>query len=641
MRIENLIIVVLVIKLFIDVDPREEMEALSLKHPKEPAVILQKITDYDIKIVNDSLLITASIYEETGIIGENGANYARDQIYSSSFVKLKNLKASTLIPNKKKWKLVPVTDFRQIKDDDNSVFYDDSEYTTFTFPGVQKYTKTQVSYDHIIKDPHFLGSTFFSSYAPVELARLTFTVDSKISLKFKAFNSDNVSIVSKTSNKDGRTVFSFELKDIEKVTSEISRPGFNHIGIHIGAMIESYEKSNGDIVRILSKPEDLYNWYYKFIDGLKESKSVQISSIVDDLISDNDTELEKVKKIYYWVQNNIKYIAFEEGMRGFIPHDGNYVYEKRYGDCKDMSSIIINMLHHAGIDAYYTWIGTRALPYKYNDWPTPGVDNHMIATYINEGQYYFLDATGQYQPFGMPTSMIQGKEALIGFSDKKFEIHTIPIISKEKNIMTDEFEYSLEKGSIKGSGSVTLSGYAKVFNTYRMVNSSHKATDDYINRLLNRGNNKFFVEEYTIDSIDDLDKDISLNYRFRVEDYYSEINGKIYFNMNMDKAFSNATIEKDRKYKKESEYKYINRSISRLKIPAGFEINYLPEDSQYESSNFGYQFKYSVQESMILLEREFYLNYLVMEPKDFQTWDNAIKKFTEDNKQILILSKKQ
>ena len=55
-----------------------------------------------------------------------------------------------------------------------------------------------------------------------------------------------------------------------------------------------------------------------------------------------------------------------------------------------MASLIVTMLKVAGVKSYRTWIGTRDLPYKYSQVPTPLVDNHMIATYIAaDGQYYF------------------------------------------------------------------------------------------------------------------------------------------------------------------------------------------------------------------------------------------------------------
>lgn len=623
-----------------DADPEKEIEALRQKYPDEPIVITKKYEDYDIRMVGDSLVIRVKHTEENAFLGDNVAPYTKDQVYTSSFSTASNVVAKTLNPGKRKWEEVPVTEFRNVSDDDNSVFYDDSEYISFTYPAVKKGSKTTLDYEVTVNDPHFIGSDFFASYAPVMDARFTFTMDEGVKLKFKFFNVDEADIIKTEEKKNGRTVISFQMKEVPKVKFESQSPSYSYLAAHMSSMVESYVDSKGNTVKVLGDTDLLYDWYWTFIDGLKQSDSKQLKDIVAGITSPTDDELTTVKKIYYWVQDNIKYIAFEDGMRGFIPHNGDYVCTKRYGDCKDMASIIVNMLHHAGVDAHYTWIGSRDLPYKYTELPTASVDNHMIATYIKDGKYYFLDATGQYQPFGLPTSMIQGKQALIAFDKDKYEIKEVPVIRKEDNVMKDEFSYDIAGGSISGKGKVTLTGYAKVFNSFRMINSNKQSTDDYIDHLLERGSNKFFIDDYAISGLDDLDQPITVDYDFRVEDYYREINGSIYFNMNLDKAFSNAKIEEDRKHPRELDYKYINHSLSTLNIPEGFEVSFLPKNSEVNGKVFGYTMKYRQEGNKVILDRTFYLDYLLMQPEDFANWNDAIEKFTKDNKQIVILKKK-
>jgi hypothetical protein len=127
---------------------------------------------------------------------------------------------------------------------------------------------------------------------------------------------------------------------------------------------------------------------------------------------------KKARRIYNWVQKNIKYVAFEQGMEGFVPREANLVCNRRFGDCKDMSSILTVMLNTAGVPAYYTWIGTRHLPYRYAETPLPLVDNHMISTIKLNDKFIFLDGTDNNCVFGMPSEHIQGKEALLAMGEK-------------------------------------------------------------------------------------------------------------------------------------------------------------------------------------------------------------------------------
>ncbi len=114
-----------------------------------------------------------------------------------------------------------------------------------------------------------------------------------------------------------------------------------------------------------------------------------------------------------------------------FPAMRNFVCSRRFGDCKDMSSILTMMLNTAGVPAYYTWIGTRSLPYTYRETPLPIVDNHMIcAIQLKPGRFIFLDGTDPTCVFGIPSAHIQDKEALIAMGPDKYDIVRVPSPAK-------------------------------------------------------------------------------------------------------------------------------------------------------------------------------------------------------------------
>ena len=83
-------------------------------------------------------------------------------------------------------------------------------------------------------------------------------------------------------------------------------------------------------------------------------------------------------------------------MEGFVPRDAKVVCSRRFGDCKDMASILTEMMQAAKIPAWFTWIGSRDLPYSFSSLPLPLVSNHMICTIQLKDQYIFLDAHGSH-----------------------------------------------------------------------------------------------------------------------------------------------------------------------------------------------------------------------------------------------------
>ena len=52
-----------------------------------------------------------------------------------------------------------------------------------------------------------------------------------------------------------------------------------------------------------------------------------------------------------FVRNEVSYLAIEFGHRAIIPKPALQTLNDRYGDCKDQSTLLCNMLRAAGIEA--------------------------------------------------------------------------------------------------------------------------------------------------------------------------------------------------------------------------------------------------------------------------------------------------
>ncbi len=235
--------------------------------------------------------------------------------------------------------------------------------------------------------------------------------------------------------------------------------------------------------------------------------------------------------------------------------------------------------------------------------------------------------------------MIQGKEALIALNDTDYEIYAVPEIARERNIIRDTSYFRLEDGFITGNGQLSLSGYAKVFNTYRLNRTTEKDVKDYVTRLLSRGSNKFYVEQYKIENLQDLDKPVRIDYNFRVADYYKKIGDEIYFNMNMDKSYYREYIKKDRKLPLENEFKYTQQTVAALELPAGYQVKHLPADDTFNGKNLGYSIRYQQKGGKIIQTRELYMNFLLLQPDQFAEWNEVIKKLSEAYSETIILKR--
>jgi transglutaminase-like putative cysteine protease len=611
------------------------------KYPDEPAVYVERAEVLNIQVEGDSLKIFSDVSEDMLHLKEQTDAFAGKRVYGSHFSQVNDLKARTLVWEKNRYKEMTVTSFKKNSDRDRGIFFDDSYYYSFNFPAVASRNRTQLQYREILKDSRFLSGYMFSSYLPQGKSTFTIKTSKDVELFTQVLNDPQKQVRFKRSEKGGTVTYEWTAENIPGIKSEDGSPSMRYFSPHVVCYVKSYQIRKGK-VNVISDLGDLYRWYYQFVEKLNKESSPELMAVVDKLKATSASELELVRNVFYWVQSNIQYIAFEQGMRGLIPNHGSYVCEKRYGDCKDMANLIVNMLQLAGVKAYHTWIGTRDLPYKYTELPTPLVDNHMIATYIDgKGQYYFLDATSDHTFFGLPSSMIQGKEALIGLSPDRYEVKQVPVIPKEKNIMTDSMVIRLENNQITGTGSSLLAGYPKVFGGYELDRAEQEDVKRYVTKLIGKGSNKFYLDQYKIADLEDRDKPTRINYAFRLADYFQKIGEEIYVNLNLNKDFYNTYINTaTRKAPKESDYRYVKYEYIEMAIPEGYTVEYMPPNAKHAGALTGYEMTYTVAANKITFSKMFYLDYLLMQPSEFDAWNESVKKVSEAYRESIILKKK-
>lgn len=616
-------------------------QSLKNRYPEEPAVFIERSEELNISVEGDSLRIVNDVKEEIMHLKEQTEAYSGRKVYGSHFSHVADIKAKTLVWDRNRYREVDVSDFKKNSDRDRGIFYDDSYYYTFDFPSVASRNRTQLTYRELQTDPRFLSGFMFVTYLPQAKTSYTIKTTRDVELVYQVLNDPDKKIKFRKTEKGKNIIYEWTSDNVPALRTEDEAPSIRYFAPHLVCYVKSYQ-ANGKKVNVLSDINDLYKWYYGFVKDLNQEASPQLTGIVDQFKKESKDELDLVKKVFYWVQDHIQYIAFEQGMRGLIPHNGAYTCDKRYGDCKDMANLIVNMLQIAGVKSYHTWIGTRDLPYKYSELPTPLVDNHMIATYISEkGEYYFLDATSDYTPFGFPSSMIQGKEALISRGPDTFEIRQVPVLAREQNVMTDSMTIVLEGNALKGYGVSTLSGYPKVFGGYELDRAEKDDVTRYVTKLVGKGSNKFFLDDYEVTNLNLRDSPTTVNYKFRVLDYFQTIDDEIYINLNLNKDYYNTFINTDtRKSPRESDYKYVKYETISLQLPEGYEVEYLPEAAHHDGDQLGYDIRYEVKGDKILYSRIFYLNFLLLTPEQFASWNESVKRVSEAYKEAIILKKK-
>ena len=380
--------------------------------------------------------------------------------------------------------------------------------------------------------------------------------------------------------------------------------------------------------------------YRGYIGTINKEAGPELRHIVDSLCRDTRSPEDKARRIYGWVQQSIKYIAFEQGMEGYIPRDANLVCSRRFGDCKDMSSILTLMLRTAGIPAWYTWIGTRDLPYTYTETPLPIVDDHMICTIRLDDKYIFLDGTDPNCIFGMPTEGIQDKQALLAIDDSNYKIITVPIPAKETNILTDSTVLSLQGNELKGTVAIDFSGYYSNQLRDMLAYSDRTEAEDAIKARFKRGSDKFRLDSFDIGDRHDRTH-TRLTASFTLQDYAKHLGDEWFLNMNLFKLYEHEEIDYPKR-KMPIEMHFLNRRryVVVLNIPDGYEVGYLPAGKTYQNSVWGFRMTYEKKAKQLIFTQEFDNDHLMLQPTQFADWNKVLENLFPLYRETISLEKK-
>ena len=615
-------------------------QELKTKYPDSKEVVLNDVTSYDISIENKKLKVIQDNHFESIIMSENGIQNNQESIFTSDLVKLLNYEAYTIVNSNGKEKKIKVSQINDKQNSQHSVFFDDVINKQFIFPNLETGAKKIYQFQSEFKDPCLLHKFIFGDNVPVDNAVLEIKTDKNITIGFTVFNDKNNRIQFTKSEKRGKWVYQWTLKNSIPLKNEENNPGYLHAIPHILFYVSDYTVNN-DKIDVLGDLPKIIKYYQAFIKDLNKKEDLELKQKALEITANLTTDDEKIKSLLYWVKNNIKYIAFENGYEGFVPREASLVYERKFGDCKDMASIISAMANYCGIKSVsVAWIGTREIPYTFSQIISPSCFNHMIAIYKKNNEYIFLDATDNETMYGMPSAFIQGKEALY-YNNGNYEVVKVPIMPAEKNKVDETIHLKIVKDKIEGDGKTKFYGYNRSNILMRLGDAVNKTRFEMIKNLVVKGNNKFNLKENSEENLSDKDKPYIINYSFDLDNYIVKQDKEIYLSLFLEKYFDKMTIEKDRESKYDLDFLSNYTSHYELEIPQNYSLKYVPKNFSYENELLKINFEYVVINNKVTLNSTVETKKIVLEPSDFQEWNETLKKIKSNYTETLILNEKK
>ncbi len=114
---------------------------------------------------------------------------------------------------------------------------------------------------------------------------------------------------------------------------------------------------------------------------------------IEEIRTGYATDLERAVAALELVQEDIRYLL--NGLDGgnYLPQDVATTWDKKYGDCKAKTLILLAMLHDLGIEAEPVLASISAGGAVPISLPIPGAFDHVLVRARIDGQEYYLDGT--------------------------------------------------------------------------------------------------------------------------------------------------------------------------------------------------------------------------------------------------------
>jgi hypothetical protein len=440
-------------------------------------------------------------------------------------------------------------------------------------------------------------------------------------MDIKDYNFEGFDITKTVSNNQNEQVITYYFNNIPPLAVEEQTPGSSFVYPHIMFLPKSFQTIENKEITLFKKTKDLYDWYASLVKEVEIDKSIY-SDKVEELIAGKDTDEDKIKSIYYWVQDNIKYIAFQDGIAGFKPDAPQNVFDKKYGDCKGMSILLKSMLVEAGFDARLVWIGTNDIAYDYST-PSLSVDNHMITAIMQDGNPIFLDGTEKFNSYGNYASRIQGKQALVENGDS-FLLATVPIADPIENKEVCQATLQIENENLVGQVNKILTGEQVSQFLYGYHNTPKDVRNDALNYILKEGNENAKISDIQGFDPSKRDKEIHLNYNLKIEGSVSSFDNEIYLEIDPFKYLYNYSIKKDRKNPIEFHNTNVDERKLSLEIPKGYDVKSYPEKISIENPILSIEALYSLTADTLFYQNTISFKKRTIEKHEFNMWNKAI-----------------
>ncbi|MEZ4946866.1 MAG: transglutaminase domain-containing protein [Cyclobacteriaceae bacterium] len=311
-----------------------------------------------------------------------------------------------------------------------------------------------------------------------------------------------------------------------------------------------------------------------------------LNKIVEEIISEKSSDVEKLAAIYSYVKSNVQW---DGNYRKYT--DGNFkrVLDDSKGNSAEINLMLVSMLQKAELRADPVVISTRNHGFIRQSFPISSQFNYVICAVENDRKLILLDATDRSLSANMlPERCLNGKGFLISENNARW-VELTPTV-KTKTILGAVLSFENE-GQLKGHVEITKEGYdgQEIRAEYNALGE-----DSYVNKLAEKNN--WTIQSHGFENLNNLNEPVKEIYDLTLnETLHTDI---LYFNPMAGTAITENPFKSEtREYPVDFGKGFEQISVIKMKIPEGYEMEEFPTPLAITLPERGGRYIYNIANS--------------------------------------------
>lgn len=488
----------------------------------------------------------------------------------------------------------------------------------------------------------------FQDNNPTLLSRVTLTMPQGWRAESVTFNRDKLEpAVSGTS-------YTWELRDLPFIESEPARPELSKLAPSLAVNIFP-PTGKATMLKPFATWKDVSRYNSELSDP-QAAFTETMAAKARELTAGAKTEYERIQAIGRYAQN-VNYISIQTGLGrggGYRPHTAADVFAKNYGDCKDKANLMRALLKSLGIESYPVAIYSGDPNFVRQEWPSPQQFNHCIiavkvsdateaATIVKHpqlGRLLIFDPTDDDTPVGDLPDHEQGSFALI-VAGEAGDLLKMPVTPPEANRLERIVEAELTaEGALTAKVSEHSFGQAAVEERRSFKRAARPQYNSFIERWITATAPSAKVLK--VEPADNArNGQFALDVEFQSPAYAQSHRGKllVFKPAIVSRRSSLFLTAPTRKHPVVLEANVYNETV-KIKLPAGFEVDELPDAAELNHPFGNYAVTYEVKDGHLIFKRTLILKAATIPVEQYAALRGFFERIRAAEQAPVVLAKK-